>query len=123
MVRNALATAAVVLLGLAAVAYAQTQAEMNQESATEYEKADAELNKVYKELRERLSDEEKAKLKEVQLLWLKYRDKNAEFAASLYEGGSIAPMVHAGAMTSATQARVEELKGFFPEGYEETPAQ
>ena len=120
MIRNTITAVLCILLGVAALAYAQTQAEMNQEAASEFEKADAELNNVYKELRANLSEEEKAGLKEVQLLWLKYRDKNAEFAASLYEGGSIAPMVYKGAMTSATQARTDELKTFFREGYEES---
>ena len=115
--------AACLIAGIAAVALAQTQAEMNEEAGIEYKKADAELNKVYKELREALSDEQKAKLKEVQLLWLKYRDANAEFAASMYEGGSIAPMVYSGAMTTSTEHRVGELKNLFIEGYpEEEPA-
>lgn len=120
MLRKSLTMAACFFAGVALVAFAQTQAEMNAESATAYEKADAELNKVYKELRAKLSDDQKAKLKEVQLLWLKYRDKNAEFEAALYEGGSIAPMVYAGALTTATEDRVETLKGMFAEGYPES---
>lgn len=109
-----------IVVGMVAMAFAQTQGEMNQEAKSDYEIADAELNKVYKELRANLSDEEKATLKEVQLVWLKYRDGHAEFAASRYEGGSMAPMVYAGALTSATEDRVEALKAMFPEGYPET---
>ena len=118
-----LAVAALALAGIGAVALAQTQAEMNRESASEFEKADAALNKVYKELRATLGEEEQARLKEVQLLWLKYRDKNAEFETSLYEGGSMAPMVYSGSMTGSTLDRVEELKGMFREGYPEEGAQ
>lgn len=92
---------------------------MNQEARSNFEIADAELNKVYKELRSTLGGKEKEKLKEVQLQWLKYRDKNAEFAAALYEGGSIAGMIYGGAMTTTTRDRVEEPKGMFREGYPE----
>jgi len=122
-VKNKPAACAIALiLGVAALAIAQTQTELNRESATDFDKSDAELNKVYRELRATLDDTEKARLKEVQLLWLKYRDRNAEFAASLYEGGSIAPMVRSGAMTSATLDRVKELKALFRVGYPEEPA-
>ena len=119
MFKKFLVVAACFVLGMTALVYAQTQVELNQESKTDFEIADAELNKVYKKLRANMSDDEKQRLKEVQLLWLKYRDANAEFAASRYEGGSIAPMVYAGTMTSATVDRVQELKNFFREGYEE----
>ena len=119
MLKSVCAGSICFVLGMATLAYAQNQAELNQESKSDYEIADAELNKVYKKLRVGMTDEEKSSLKEVQLLWLKYRDKNAEFAASRYEGGSIAGMVYAGSLTSDTEDRVERLKGFFREGYEE----
>ena len=119
MVKSVVAGSLCAVLGMALAALAQTQVEMNQEAKSDYETADAELNKVYKELRANLSEEQKTKLKEVQVTWLKYRDGNAEFAASLYEGGSIAGMIYAGALTSVTEARTQELKNMFPEGYPE----
>tara|TARA_R110001592_G_scaffold15536_4_gene67614 strand:+ start:162 stop:542 length:381 start_codon:yes stop_codon:yes gene_type:complete len=119
MIKKVIAGSICFILGLAVFAFAQTQQEMNQEVKSDYEIADAQLNKVYKELRIRLSDTEKAGLKEAQLAWLNYRDKNAEFAMSLYEGGSIAPMVYSAAMASVTEARVDELKSMFREGYPE----
>ena len=119
MLKNAAFGALCFLIGMTTYALAQTQAEMNQEAKTDLEIADAELNKVYKALRAKLSDDRKTRLKEVQLIWLKYRDKNAAFEASLYEGGSIAPMVHAGSLTTSTVLRTEQLKGMFAEGYEE----
>ena len=121
MLKNAAFGSLCFLIGMTTFALAQTQSEMNQEARTDLEIADAELNKVYKALRSKLSDDEKNRLKEVQLSWLKYRDKNAEFEASLYEGGSIAPMVHAGSLTTSTVLRTEQLKGMFREGYEEAP--
>ena len=122
MIRRTLVAAACLVAGVAILALAQTQLELNEEAASEFNKADAELNKVYGELRSLLDDEDKARLKEVQLLWLKYRDANADFAASQFEGGSIAPLIYSSAMTSTTEDRVEELKGFFMEGYPEESA-
>lgn len=122
MIRTALIAAAGLIAGVTILALAQTQTELNDEAASAFKKADAKLNKVYTELRALLDDEEKARLKEVQLLWLKYRDANAEFAARQFEGGSIAPLVYSSAMTSTTEDRVEELKGFFMEGYPEESA-
>lgn len=117
MLKKILAGAACFTLGMAVLA--QTQAELNQEATSAYEKSDAALNKVYKELRETLSEEEQARLKEVQKLWISFRDKEAEFAASLYEGGSMAGLVKTNTMTTATESRVEGLKNLFREGYPE----
>ncbi len=119
MLRKIVAGTACFVLGMAVLALAQNQADLNQEAKTAYDKADAELNKVYKELRETLTEEEQARLKEVQKLWIGFRDKEAEFAASLYEGGSIAGMVKVNTMTTATEARVQGLKNLFLEGYPE----
>jgi len=46
--------AACFAMGVAALAVAQTTLDMEKEAATALEKSDAELNKVYKELRETL---------------------------------------------------------------------
>ena len=119
MLKKILAGTACFTLGMAVLALAQTQADLNREATSAYEKADAELNEVYKELRETLSEEEQARLKEVQKLWIVFRDKEAEFAASLYEGGSIAGMVKINTTTTATESRVEGLKNLFREGYPE----
>lgn len=107
------------VLGVAVMAVAQTTADMEKEAGAALEKTDAELNKVYKELRETLSEDEKERLKEVQKLWIAFRDKEAEFAASLYDGGSMAGLVKINTMTTATENRVRGLKNLFLEGYPE----
>lgn len=117
--KSVLVGAACFILGIAAMAVAQTTADMEKEAGAALEKADAELNKVYKELRETLSEDEKERLKEVQKLWITYRDKEAEFAASLYDGGSMAGLVKINTMTTATENRVQGLKNLFLEGYPE----
>lgn len=119
MLKNGIIGATCFVLGIAAFALAQTTAEMEQEANTAYQKADGELNKVYKALRETLTDAEKERLKEVQKSWITFRDKEAEFAASLYEGGSMAGLVKINTTTTVTEQRVESLKNLFREGYSE----
>ena len=117
MLKKILAGTACFTLGMAVLALAQNQADLNQAATAAYEKSDAELNKVYKELRETLTDNEKERLKEVQKLWITYRDKESEFAASLYEGGSMAGLVKVNAATAETESRNAALKSLFREGY------
>ncbi len=58
------------------LANAYTQAQMNQCSATSFEAADRELNRVYKEIRRLYKDDPALlkQLKKAQLAWIKLRD-------------------------------------------------
>ncbi|MGL6167481.1 MAG: lysozyme inhibitor LprI family protein, partial [Fusobacteriaceae bacterium] len=49
-----------------------------------YNELDKVLNKSYKELRAVLGDEEKIALRDSQREWIKFRDKEIEFSATLY---------------------------------------
>jgi len=88
----------------------QTQAEMNQEAAADFQKADATLNKIYKKVRAALDEAGQAKLKAAQRAWLAYRDAEAELEAAPNEGGSIYPMIIANVKARLTDARVKELE-------------
>lgn len=88
----------------------QTQLEINQWAGEEFSKADAELNKVWKALLPKLQSKEKEALISAQLLWIKYRDANAEAAALAYEGGSIAPFMRAESKAITTRMRTWQLK-------------
>jgi len=95
-----------------------SQAEMNLCSRREYEKADAEMNKVYKQLMLELAGYEsnhRPKFQEAQSLWLKYRDANCDSEASVYEGGSIRPTVYYSCLASVTRERTNRLKAFLVE--------
>ena len=92
-------------------ANAQTTAEMRDCAGQEYQKADAALNKSYRELMAKLDDEgQKSVLKTAQQAWIKYRDANCEFAAYQNRGGTIYPVVYTGCLTSMTTARTKELQ-------------
>ena len=88
-----------------------TQYEMNACAHREFQAADAALNRIYNQLSSKLDEGRRAKLKEAELAWLKYRDGNCEFVSSEYEGGSMRPMVHSFCLADVTRARTAELKG------------
>jgi len=78
------------------------------------QKADAELNASYRQIRERLKgDAAKTDLlAKAERAWVAFRDAECAFAASGVEGGSVQPTVLAGCRADLTQKRVEELKEY-----------
>jgi len=102
---------------------AQTQAEMNQEAATQAEAADKELNTVYRELMGRLDAEGKALLKTSQRAWLAFRDAEAKFSADANRGGSMAPMTYSLAIARLTESRTQWLREHLSEDGEEGSAE
>jgi uncharacterized protein YecT (DUF1311 family) len=57
--------------------YAQSQAEMNEQAAKDFDAADAAMNKAYKQLMNKLDKDAQAKLKSAQRAWLSFRDAQA----------------------------------------------
>jgi uncharacterized protein YecT (DUF1311 family) len=123
----------VVLLGLAVAPAlaegkldcdnAMTQADMNMCAGIAYEKADAELNKVYAEVRAKMREWDKdlnemsremagaeRALTAAQHGWIAYRDGACELAGFEARGGSMEPMVVSGCLAQMTAKRTEELK-------------
>ncbi len=89
---------------------AQTQLELNEAEAKNYQLKDAELNKVYKKLVTMLKSKDKQLLLKSQRAWIAFRDSHCAFAASSYEGGSMQPSVHMGCLSELTEKRIIELK-------------
>jgi uncharacterized protein YecT (DUF1311 family) len=110
--RRIITLTACLLLTLTLGAAAQNQHELNIAAGKEFEQADHELNAVYKQLMARLDKDEQKKLVTAEQAWIKFRDADCKFAASPNEGGSIYPLVYAGALTAKTLARTEELRGY-----------
>jgi len=94
---------------------AQSQQEMNRDARERYEKADAELNRVYKKLIAGLSKDEKNALTDAQLAWIKFRDANCACWASPNKGGSIYPLIYYGRMKTMTEERTAELRELMKE--------
>jgi uncharacterized protein YecT (DUF1311 family) len=89
---------------------AVTQYEVNQCAHKEYLAADAELNKVYKQLSGKLDEEERALLKNAETAWLKYRDANCEYESAFYRGGTLRPAIYSFCLARMTSERTAELK-------------
>lgn len=80
-----------------------SQASMNQRAGASFQTATAQLEEVLLELEHYVSEEH---LRAVQETWERFRDEQADFAASQYEGGSIAPLIRASEAEAITQQRL-----------------
>ena len=111
-----------------------SQRQMNDCADFEYQQSDARLNKVYQSLIRHMSNDlveaKKGKeqhqvsyvqegigrLKDVERVWLSYRDLQCKAAAQEYEGGSIAPMIYSDCLKTLTDQRIEALKQIYEDG-------
>ncbi len=107
---------------------AETQAQLNACAGDEYASADAELNRVYKEILAKYKDDPKfiAKLRAAQRAWLTYRDAeldakfpHADEKSAYY--GSIFSMCDAQYKAGLTRERVAKLREWL-DGVEEGDA-
>ncbi len=89
---------------------AMTQHAMNRCAAEEFRKADAELNKVYRQLTGEAGAAEKAKLRAAQLAWIRFRDAHCDYEAFGNQGGSIYPMVYSFCLAEVTRERAKQLR-------------
>ena len=97
---------------------ARAQQELNLCASQAFQKADAELNKLYRQLMRDAGAGERAKLRAAQLAWLKFRDAHCEYAASGNEGGSIYPMVYGFCRAAVTRERSRQFSDILKEGEE-----
>jgi uncharacterized protein YecT (DUF1311 family) len=96
-----------------------SQAELNQCAARARDKADAELNKVYRELMKGAGTTERTKLREAQLAWLKFRDTQCDYESVGNKGGSIYPMVVGFCLARVTNDRAKQLQEILRESLEQ----
>lgn len=89
---------------------ALTTAAMRTCEASRYATAQQELDEAYQSLMAHIDREQKVKLRKAQDAWVRFRDANADFQASLLEGGTLAPLVRISSLTEMTRARTMELK-------------
>jgi uncharacterized protein YecT (DUF1311 family) len=92
-----------------------TQLSINLSEGESFRKADAELNRLYKQL---VTDSKAypttiARLREAQRAWVNFRDKSCIYEAGLPgEGGSIGQMDYAMCMRYHTEKRIEDIKNY-----------
>jgi uncharacterized protein YecT (DUF1311 family) len=97
-------------LGLTVSAFAQTQLDMNDDAIRAYEKADKELNVLYKQVIGKMSEQEKTNLKTAQRKWIKMKESSCTKEAAEYEGGSMYAMIYHDCLAIKTKKRITELK-------------
>ena len=99
-----------------------TQGELNECGGTEFRKADAELNRVYTALMEKLKSDAVAteSLKASERAWINFRDAQMKaLHPHLNEEGSVHPMCWSLRMAELTAQRTEMLKKLLDSGKEE----
>lgn len=94
-----------------------TQADMNQASYQDFEKADLALRHVYERLRAILQPqpEHLERLDQAQEAWRSFRDEQIKLAGGFFEGGSIRPMIHNLEGVALTEVRIKELEQLYDE--------
>ncbi|UUP18233.1 lysozyme inhibitor LprI family protein [Nitratireductor thuwali] len=116
--------AAAILLAMPTLAFAQAnmsecveaedQAAMSECAGAVFEESDKELNKLYKQIELRLSDDPDTKklLVQAQRDWVKFRDAECSFQTAGAAGGSIVPALDAMCMDDLTQSRIKDFEGY-----------
>lgn len=92
---------------------AGSTAEIKLCANTEFNRADRELNSIYRKLLSSLDIEGQRKLKESQRAWLKFRDLNAGFVSDSWRGGNLEHLLFIDAKTQTTQARTKQLQEIY----------
>jgi uncharacterized protein YecT (DUF1311 family) len=72
--------------------------------------ADAELNRVYRDVSAHLDAGRRTKLRDAQRAWLRYRDAHCAFMASESEGGTLETVERLSCLADATRTRTRELR-------------
>lgn len=75
-----------------------------------FKEAEAELKRVRAELYKDLEPRSRVKLRAAERLWLGYRKSNCDTEASIYEGGTIQPLIELRCMARVTRERAAELR-------------
>jgi uncharacterized protein YecT (DUF1311 family) len=92
---------------------ASTQLEMNHCAYQAFKAADAELNQVYRQLRNNYKGTpQDRQLVDAQLAWLKFRDTDCKFSADRFKGGSIAPLIYSSCQEGLTKERTQSLQKY-----------
>ena len=99
------------LLALSSISYAKelTQIDLNIAAKQHFDSVDFMLNKAYQQLLGSLEKDRQQQLVKTQRAWLKFRDLNAGLISSMYEGGSIRPLIHSQALIEITNQRISDL--------------
>jgi uncharacterized protein YecT (DUF1311 family) len=87
------------------------QSQLNACAEDDFNNADRELNRVYKELMSKITSQKQDTLRKEQRVWLNERDPNCRKEANAEaEGGSMWPMIFNSCRATVTKARIQALQ-------------
>lgn len=89
---------------------ARTQSEMNVAAGRNLARADGRLQAALAELRAYLTPEEEAAFNATQNIWEIYRDREGDFSAARFEGGTIQPLIRLSALAALTIERAATVE-------------
>jgi len=95
------------------LSHEMTQLEMNEAASLSFKRANEKMENIIAKLKIYHMPSEFASLEEAQSVWETYRDKQASFAASQFEGGSMQPMIYSGELERITIERTALLRDYF----------
>ncbi len=100
-----------------------TQLDLNQCAADNFAASDAELNALYKQVRQRLrqSPDSASQLVVAQKAWIAFRDAECDFNGINYEGGSMQPMIIWDCRNRLTRLRADDFKRYLACGEDDCP--
>lgn len=78
--------------------------------ARTYKIADAQLNQLYKQIRQVLKPEEQQQLLAAQRLWIQLRDATCKAESDLYKGGDMESPAYSACLEEETRQRTADLK-------------
>ncbi|MEL6459025.1 MAG: lysozyme inhibitor LprI family protein [Cyanobacteria bacterium J06621_15] len=90
----------------------QTTYEMKVCAGQSYEKADKNLNQVYRQLKPKLVRSQQNKLVNAQRAWIQFRDKSCKFEGDFAEGGTLQPVLEMNCLADVTEQRVKDLQRY-----------
>jgi len=78
----------------------------------EYQTADKKLNQIYRQLQAKLSRNQKQRMTNAQLAWIKFRDANCDYERGQFEGGTMASPIGISCLAEMTEKRTKELQEY-----------
>lgn len=89
-----------------------TTLEINECTGRQAKAADRILNQTYQKLRPKLSTQQKQRLTQAQLEWIKFRDRTCEFEQGELGGGTASTAAYLSCLTRVTKQRTADLQRY-----------
>jgi uncharacterized protein YecT (DUF1311 family) len=86
--------------------------EINECSRRDAAESDRKLNQVYQQLRPRLVGQQRQRLTDAQLTWIKFRDTTCEYERGEWGNGTGAPYGYSICLDRVTRQRTEDLERY-----------